>query len=44
MEEMGNSFKENNFGACKYNKSLHSQYLTEHGDGTSAVQKSNKIT
>lgn len=44
MEEMGNSFKENNFGACKYNKSPHRQYLTGHGDGTPAVQKSNKIT
>lgn len=40
MEEMGNSFKENNFGTCKYNKSV----LTGHGDGTPVVQKSNKIT
>lgn len=44
MEEMGNSFKENNFGACKYKKSPHIQYLSGHGDGTPTVQRSNKIT
>lgn len=39
---MGNSFKENNFGVCKYTKSPHGQYLTGHGDGTPTVQKRKK--